>query len=162
MPQILVICKSKYGIIIFRLSEMMQGIEMENGMLPLNTHKIVTKLTDTGIKQKQSEAIVDAISDIVVKAVSNLATKAELNAVKTELKAEIKDSEHRVMMEIQKLAAEIQKISADMHKSISGMHKSISGMKTWLIGFMLTMFIGVFSMMGAMLKIMLDISHLVK
>jgi hypothetical protein len=134
---------------------MMQGIEMENGMLPLNTHKIVTKLTDTGIKQKQSEAIVDGISDIVVKAVSNLATKSELNAVKTELKAEIKDSEHRVMMEIQKLAAEIQKISADMHKSISGM-------KTWLIGFMLTMFIGVFSMMGAMLKVMLDISHLVK
>jgi hypothetical protein len=134
---------------------MMHGMQMGNEMPLFNTHKIVMSLTDTGLKQKQAEAIVDATSDIIVKAVSNLATKAELIATKAELKAEIKESEHRLMMGIQKLAAEIQKVSADMQKSISGM-------KTWLIGFMLTMSVGFFSMMGAMLKIMLDISHLVK
>ncbi len=114
---------------------MMQGMESEK--MPLNTHKIVTNLTDAGMKQKPAEVIVDNMLNILLKVMNNLVTKAELNATKAELKADMKDLRH-------------------------DMKEMESSIKTWLLGFMLTMFVAILSTMGMVGKIMFDISHLVK
>ena len=54
---------------------------------PFDTHRIVKELEEAGFSEKQAEAVVTAVGAAIS---GNLATKADLDLLKAELKAEFK------------------------------------------------------------------------
>ena len=59
-------------------------------MLAFDTHKLVTKLVESGIPENQAEVFTEAFKDVHESGLEHLATKQGLKDTKQELQYEIK------------------------------------------------------------------------
>jgi hypothetical protein len=76
--------------------------------LAFDTHTAVKELRAQGFEEKQAEAIVKIVSDNTNDRLGELATKSELLAVKSELKAEIAETKAELKTDIAELKAELK------------------------------------------------------
>ena len=79
-------------------------------MAMFDTHRAVKKLTGAGFTENQAEALIDAVGDEH----EALATKADLLAVRADLREEISALRAELKEDIASVRAEINTVRADM------------------------------------------------
>lgn len=72
-------------------------------MIVFDTHKLVTKLKESGIPENQAEVFTDAFKEVQETGFENLVTKHELKEVKQELQQDIKEVKQELQYEIKLL-----------------------------------------------------------
>ena len=73
--------------------------------IAFDTYKMVKRLRESGFTDVQAEAVTTAVQEAGTTDLSHLATKEDLVAVKTELKADMREMELRITIKLGALMA---------------------------------------------------------
>jgi len=65
--------------------------------LAMDTHRIVKRLKDAGFTDSQAETVTDIIAETRASDLADIATKADITALRTEIKADLAALETRIM-----------------------------------------------------------------
>jgi len=65
--------------------------------LTMDTHRIVKRLKDAGFTDSQAETVTDIIAETRASDLADAATKADITALRTEIKADLSALETRTM-----------------------------------------------------------------
>ena len=65
--------------------------------LTMDTHRIVKRLKDAGFTDSQAETVTDIIAETRASDLADVATKADIAALRTEIKADLSALETRIM-----------------------------------------------------------------
>jgi hypothetical protein len=65
--------------------------------LTMDTHRIVKRLKDAGFTDSQAETVTDIIAETRASDLADVATKADITALRTEIKADLSALETRIM-----------------------------------------------------------------
>ena len=91
-------------------------------MIGFDTLRAMESLRDSGFEESQARAVVDTFKDAVA---GSVATKADLQEVKSELQAEIQEVRTGLQAEIQEVRAEIQEVRTGLEASISSLRSEV-------------------------------------
>ena len=65
--------------------------------LTMDTHRIVKRLKDAGFTDSQAETVTDIIAETRASDLTDVATKADITSLRTEIKADLSALETRIM-----------------------------------------------------------------
>jgi DNA-binding transcriptional MerR regulator len=99
---------------LLRTSDYTFGFEMA-----IDTLKVAKRLREAGFTEPQAEAVVAAVQEGTAGA--DLASKADLDAVRAELKADIRESELRLEAKIEALRSDMQALKSDILNRVFGL-----------------------------------------
>ena len=83
--------------------------------IPFDTHAYVKKLRDVGVPEKQAEVQVEAIAALIEE---RMATKHDLELVRTELKRDIKEIETELKRVEAELKRDIKELETELKRDI--------------------------------------------
>ena len=113
-----------------------------------DTHQAIKKFISLGFSEEQSEGMVEESIKLFEKAQGDLATKsdiqavrAEIQAVKAELKSEIQEVKAALKSEIQSVRAELKEVEMRLENKIE---KEIGSVKYDILKWMIPMFLAIF------------------
>ena len=87
--------------------------------MTIDTLKVAKRLREAGFSEPQAEAVVAAVQEGTAGA--DLATKADLAELRSELKAEIREVELRLEAKIEAVRSDIMAVKADILNRVFGM-----------------------------------------
>ena len=104
--------------------------------LAFDTYKAVTALKQAGFDETQAEAVVNTMGDALG---GNVATKADLTEVRTDLKADIEQLRLTTKADIEQLRvatkADLAESRTDMAEQFAALYKQLWLMAVGIVGF---------------------------
>ena len=106
----------------------------------INTFSIARKLSDSGVKREQAEAIADVVADAVNQRDENLATKdfvrnqisivrGEISDLRGDMNAQISDLRGDMNAQISDLRGDMNAQISDLRGDMSGLRGDMSGLR---------------------------------
>jgi DNA-binding transcriptional MerR regulator len=112
--------------------------------MTIDTLKVAKRLREAGFSEPQAEAVVAAVQEGTAGA--DLATKADLAELRSELKAEIREVELRLEAKIEAVRSDIMAVKADILNRVFGM----------ILG---TLVVNIVAIVGAMFAVAKLVAH---
>jgi hypothetical protein len=116
--------------------------------LRIDTLTFARKLTDAGLDRKVAEAVAEGLAEADT---SDLATKGDLGAVRSDLKSEIQAVRSELREEIQAVRSELRE---EIHSVRSELQLSISETKAELLRFMLVQAVAIVGLTVTLIKLL--------